>query len=164
MKILLVWASRHGSTKEVAYEIFEQMRDEGVDVEIREASEVSDLSEYGGVVLGSCVYMTQWDESMRRFMKDHQSELFDRELWTFSVGLSTVQTGLIKDPARVGATQIGVQPRMNKLFSGHLDPSKLSLRERTIARLGGASEGDFRDWEEIRAWGREVASDAKSLN
>ena len=35
---------------------------------------------------------------------------------------------------------------------------ELSLRERSIARLGGASEGDFRDWDSVRQWGRAIAT------
>lgn len=163
MKILVVWASRHGSTRDIANAIYEEMRSEGVDVDIVNAADAKDISEYGGVVLGSSVHMTQWEESMRTFMKEHQAELFEKHLWTFSARLSSVPTGLVKDPARVGATQIGVQPRMNKQFSGCLDPSKLTLRERTIARLGGAVEGDFRDWDDIRGWARSVAKDVKSL-
>ena len=38
------------------------------------------------------------------------------------------------------------------IFPGHFAPADLSLRERAVARLGGASEGDYRDWDTVRAW------------
>lgn len=163
MKILAVWASRHGATKEVAETIATELREAGIDLDLKEAGEVGDISEYDGFVLGSSVYMTQWEDSMRRFIKQNQAELFEKELWAFSVGLSGVQTGVAKDPVRVGPVLLRIEPRDHKTFAGRLQPSELSLRERSIARLGGAVEGDFRDWEEIRTWAKQVADDIKSL-
>ena len=43
-------------------------------------------------------------------------------------------------------------------FAGRFDPSKLSLRERSIAKLGGATEGDYRDWDEVRQWADAIAT------
>lgn len=163
MKILVVWASRHGSTEEVANAIVEELRAAGIDADIKKASEVTDIYGYDGFVLGSSVYMTQWEDSMRRFIKANQAELFEKELWAFSVGLSGVQTGMPKDPVRVGPVLLRIEPRDHKTFAGRLQPRELSLRERSIARLGGAVEGDFRDWDEIRDWARQVANDIKSL-
>ena len=37
-------------------------------------------------------------------------------------------------------------------FPGRYKPSLLSLRERSVARLAGVVEGDFRDWEAIDQW------------
>lgn len=163
MRILVVWASRHGSTKEIAEVIHEELVAAGIDADIIEAAKAEDISAYDGLVLGSSVYMTQWEESMRRFIRTHKAELFDKETWTFSVGLSTVNTGEVGDSSRVGVSQVGMEQRMNKQFTGCLDPTKLNLRERSIARLGGAVEGDFRDWDAIRDWARKVAADVKSI-
>lgn len=33
-------------------------------------------------------------------------------------------------------------------------PELLSLRERSVARLAGVVEGDFRDWAAIEAWAK----------
>ena len=72
MKILVVWASRHGSTEEVANAIVDELRAEGIDADIKQASEVTDISSYDGFVMGSSVYMTQW-EDCRRFIRTRRS-------------------------------------------------------------------------------------------
>lgn len=163
MRILIVWASRHGATTEVAEAVAEELTKAGLEVTLSEASKVTSIAEYDGLVLGSAVYMTQWVDDMRRFANTFHDELQNKNLWAFSVGLSGVPKGNVQDPVRVGPVLLKINPRDHKTFAGRLRPRELSLRERSIARLGGAVEGDFRDWDEIRAWARGVADDMKSL-
>jgi menaquinone-dependent protoporphyrinogen IX oxidase len=40
-------------------------------------------------------------------------------------------------------------------FAGALDYNKLSWPTKMIMKSKGAQEGDFRDWNAIRAWARE---------
>lgn len=157
MDILVVWASRHGATKEVAQTIGEELSAAGHKVDIAEASQAPSPASYGAVVLGSAVYMAQWEDSMRRYINTYRKELLDAQVWAFSVGLSGVPAGGVQDPVRVGPVLLKVQANDHHTFAGRLQPRELSLRERSIARLGGAVEGDFRDWDEIRAWARKVA-------
>lgn len=55
------------------------------------------------------------------------------------------------DPVReiVEAVDIG-------LFAGVIDYSKLSSPARTMSRAMKVSERDFRDWQAIRSWARQV--------
>lgn len=164
MKILVVWASRHGATTEVAEAVAEELTNAGHDVKVEEAGKVASIDGYDGLVLGSAVYMTQWVDDMRRFANKFHDELLDMPLWAFSVGLSGVPKGNVQDPVRVGPVLLRINPRDHKTFAGRLRPRELSLRERSIARLGGAVEGDFRDWDDIRDWARSVARDIESLS
>ena len=41
-------------------------------------------------------------------------------------------------------------------FPGRYKPSLLSLRERSVARLAGVVEGDFRDWDAVDQWADEI--------
>lgn len=60
------------------------------------------------------------------------------------------------DPLREEVPQ--VQPVDVGIFAGRVDPSKLSLLYRTMIKLmGDGAEGDFRDWEAIRAWAASLA-------
>jgi menaquinone-dependent protoporphyrinogen oxidase len=47
-----------------------------------------------------------------------------------------------------------VEPVEVGLFAGAINPGKLSLPERMIMKAMKISEGDYRDWEAIRAWAR----------
>jgi menaquinone-dependent protoporphyrinogen oxidase len=44
------------------------------------------------------------------------------------------------------------------VFSGRLDKSSLGFAEKAVMVAVRASEGDFRDWEAIREWAREIAA------
>ena len=79
-------------------------------------------------------------------------------MWAFSVGLSGLPKGKVSDPMRIGPVLLAIDPEDHMTFAGRFDPSKLSLRERSIAKLGGASEGDYRNWDEVRAWADAIAT------
>jgi menaquinone-dependent protoporphyrinogen oxidase len=48
--------------------------------------------------------------------------------------------------------------RDHRTFAGRIDPDALSWVERTITRMVKAPDGDFRDWEAVRAWADEIAT------
>ena len=53
--------------------------------------------------------------------------------------------------------------RGHRVFTGRLDRASLGLGERLITRMVQAPEGDFRDWEAIDAWAREIASELNGI-
>lgn len=163
MKILVTWASRHGSTAEIAKAVADELIASGLEVDFKEVSEVVEVDSYDGLVLGSAVYTTQWMGEMRNFVNKYEATLVEKPVWAFSSGLSGVPKSSVQDPVRVGPVLIRLKCRDHRTFAGALKVKELSWRERSQARLGGAIEGDFRDWDEIRQWAREVAADAKSL-
>lgn len=159
MKVLVIAASKHGATGEIGAVIAEELAIAGLEVVQAEPGEVSDLAGYDAVVLGSAVYMTQWMENIRNLVSHHAAELRSVPLWAFSVGLSGVPVGSVQDPRRIGPHLLSINPIDHQTFKGRLDLSLLSLRERSIARLGNAPEGDYREWDKIRAWARQIAAD-----
>jgi menaquinone-dependent protoporphyrinogen oxidase len=48
--------------------------------------------------------------------------------------------------------------RGHRVFVGKLNPGDLGFGERLMAKVVKAPEGDFRDWDAIRAWAREIAA------
>ena len=92
------------------------------------------------------------------FTRRFSSALRDRPVWAFSVGLSGLPKGKIADPYRIGPVLLSIDPEDHITFPGRFDPGVLNVRERTIARMGGATEGDFLDLEAVRAWGASVAA------
>ena len=47
--------------------------------------------------------------------------------------------------------------RDHRVFGGKLDKRQLSFGERALVTALRAPEGDFRDWDEIRAWASGIA-------
>ena len=158
MKILLTSSSRHGSTDEVAAVIAERLRAARIEVEVMRPEDVVSVDGYDAFILGSAVYMTQWTPQAVDFAKRFRDTLAARPVWAFSVGLSGLPKGKVADPMRIGPVLLAIDPEDHMTFAGRFDPSKLSLRERSIAKLGGASEGDYRNWDEVRAWADAIAT------
>ena len=158
MKILLTSSSKHGSTDEVAAVIAERLRAAHIDVETKRPEDVDNVDGYDAFVLGSAVYMTTWMPEAVDFTTRFRDVLRARPVWAFSVGLSGLPKGKVSDPTRIGPVLLAIDPEDHVTFAGCFDPSKLSLRERSIAKLGGATEGDYRDWDEVRQWADAIAT------
>ena len=158
MKILLTSSSRHGTTDEVAAVIAEQLRTAGLEVVQARPEDVTDVEGYDAFVLGSAVYMTRWTDEAVDFTRRFSGALRGRPVWAFSVGLSGLPKGKMADPNRIGPVLLSIEPEDHIIFPGRFDPGALNVRERTIARLGGATEGDFLDLDAVRAWGASIAA------
>jgi menaquinone-dependent protoporphyrinogen oxidase len=125
---------------------------------VRPVEQVGDLSGYSAIVLGSAVYVGQWLEPARRFVDERADEIAARPAWVFS-------SGPIGDPPKPEADQaVQIEPlltktkaREHRLFAGKIDKSKLGFGERALTRALRVPEGDFRDWDEITAWAKEIA-------
>ena len=86
-RILVAYASKYHATAEIAEEIGKTLRQTaGLEVVVRDVSTVTHLSPYDAVVLGSAVYIGQWQESAAQFLKTHERELAQRPVWLFSSG------------------------------------------------------------------------------
>jgi menaquinone-dependent protoporphyrinogen oxidase len=156
MRVLVSAETKHGSTGEIAQTIAEELASAGHDVENIEPLQVKSLEDYDAVVLGSAVYMGRWMPTVKQFVMRHKDALQARPVWLFS-------SGPIGDPPKpeedTAASEFIAETgaREHKVFAGKLDKGRLGLAERLVVKAVHAQEGDFRDWEEIRAWARDIA-------
>jgi menaquinone-dependent protoporphyrinogen oxidase len=154
-KILVTYATRAGSTAEVAQAVGQVFCDKGYLVEVMPVKQVRDLSPYRAVIIGSAIRMGRWLPEAVKFVETHQNTLSGLPTAYFLVSLflkdadpemqKTVQAYV--DPVR----QI-LEPSSLGMFTGKMDPSKLSWLDKQAAKMVKAPVGDFRDWEEIRRW------------
>ena len=162
-KLLIAYTSRAGATVGVAGAVADVLRGEGTEVDVRPSKEVTDLSPYLAVVAGSAIYMGQWMKDTVKFVERHRDALSKIPVAYFAVCLTMKDAteenrytaAAYLDPVRKKVPE--VEPVSVGLFAGALDPSKLSFLFRAIVKKMGAPEGDFRDWEAIRAWAEELA-------
>jgi menaquinone-dependent protoporphyrinogen oxidase len=159
MTVLVTAASRHGATREIAEAIARELAGEGLDVELLRAEDVSAVDGYEAVVLGSAVYMGSWLEPATRIVDEHAAALAERPTWLFSSGpLGEPLRPKEEDAVRIEPILEATRAREHRLLAGKLDKRGLGFGERAVVAAFRAPEGDFRDWDEIAAWSREIAS------
>ena len=155
--VLVVVASRHGSTAMFGDCIREELEALGHRAHVQDPALVTDVRAYDAVVLGSAVYGGRWLKPARRFAERVQAELRETPVWLFS-------SGPVGDPLMPVKTSIEVDDLARRLhavdhrvFAGRLTRESLGVGERLAIRIAGGQEGDYRPWPEIAAWARGIA-------
>jgi menaquinone-dependent protoporphyrinogen oxidase len=182
LTVQIVFASRHGGTAGIATHIAEVLRTTGFEVAVADAANGPDSTGFDGYVVGSGVYMGSWLKDGTEFLERNQSTLATRPVWLFSSGPLpgsskyveaedpvTVALGPLEGPGsgghkRIAALEAAIHPRQHRVFLGALDPNDQpkSVPERLVRLMPGSKRilpaGDFRDWDAIEAWAREIAA------
>ena len=158
--VLVVYASKHLSTAEIAERIATAMRDAGCDAQARPAAEVDDLSGYAAVVLGSSVYAKRWQRDARAFAHRHTAALRGMPVWLFSSGpFGAVQEHPTAPTPPVAARLVAhLGAREHVMFGGRVPPDPGNFVERAMLKNTPPERRDARDWPAIEEWARGVAS------
>lgn len=156
--VLVVTASRHGSTQEIARSIAEELRRRGLAVEVRGPEGDPDPASYDAAVIGSAVYLGRWMPEARAYVDRNRAKLQNMPVWLFSSGpLGEDDLQPKGDPFRLSDLMEATGARDHRMFAGRLDKDDLGLRERLLAKVVMAPEGDFRDWPATWTWADEIA-------
>lgn len=159
MSVLVTYASKHGSTQEIAEFIAETLRVAGKEVECLSIDDAPDPRRYEGVVLGSAIYIGSWMKEATSFARGNADELVGRPVWLFSSGpLGNQVHDPEEQPKELEELRNRINPKDHRVFFGALDAEKLGFGERMVMKAVGAPTGDFRDWEDIRTWAQGIAA------
>jgi len=156
MKVLVTVASKHGATGEIGEVVADVLRDAGLDVETRAPERVDDLDGYDAVVLGSAIYAGRWQDPARKLVDRHAAALARLPVWVFSSGPIGDPPLPADEPPETDAIARRLGARGRRSFAGRLDRSSLGFLERTVTKALHAPDGDFRDWDAVRAWADEI--------
>ncbi len=164
--ILVVYASKHGGTMEIAERIGEQLENEGFQVTVSAVDRVGDISQYQAVILGSAVYIGQWQRKAVKFVKKHSRELADRKVWIFSSGPTGEGDPIElldgwKLPEKLKPLIEEIEPEDITVFHGVLSREKLGGLARFMIDKVESPVGDYRNWQMITAWAEQIASKLK---
>jgi menaquinone-dependent protoporphyrinogen oxidase len=160
-KVLITYASRTGSTAEIAEAIGKTLAQNGAQVDLLPMQDVKDLSLYSAVVLGSAIRKAKWLPEAMRFIQDHRAELARKQVATFTVCITlAISNGDQYRQAVAGwiaPVRAQVKPVSEGLFAGRLDFTKLplsfdTLKLRLVVALGIFPKDDRRDWKAISTW------------
>ncbi|MFG2269630.1 flavodoxin domain-containing protein [Streptomyces chartreusis] len=165
MRVLVGYATTHGSTRGVADRLAAGLRHAGLTTDVRALDVVDDADAYGAFVLGSAVHNQSWLDPAKDFVRDNLELLGPRPVWLFSVGMPGAlrgpwkRLGPMEAPVIVRSLPKGLPYRSHRLFSGIIRASQLPLGGRIRFRLIGGRYGDHRDWEAIDGWAAEIAAE-----
>ena len=158
MKVLVSAASRHGATAEIARAIGETLREAGLEAVALPPDAVITLDGYDAAVLGSGVYVGHWMDSAKHLVERHGAALASLPVWIFSSGPIGDPPKPVEDPGDLAEIMEMTHAREHRLFAGKVDKSGLGLGEKVILTAVRAPEGDFRPWDDVREWAREIAA------
>ncbi len=164
-KVLVAFATKHGSTAEIAQAIGETLGEMGLAADVRPAADVRALDEYSAVIVGSVVQMNHWQGDALDFLKRFERQLAARPTWLFSSG----PTGGSKDadalvaralaspeavpaPKDVEKWEARIGARGHVTFPGKVGPGVGGIFEKWVPK------GDWRDFDAIKAWARTIGT------
>lgn len=165
-KILIVFGTRAGSTREVANFIGQVLREEGHEVDVACAEDPIAVHTYSAVIAGTAIRSGRVMPEIQRFIETHRLALWNVPVAYFAVCMTlhedTPPHREVVDHYLDSLREI-VPPFRVGLFGGKLDVSKLNGFMRLMFRAMHAPQGDWRDWEAIREWALEVHGDLNVL-
>ena len=153
-KVLVTFSSRHGATEELAHMIGATIASQGLAVDVRRMGDVDTVFPYDSLVIGSAVYMGRWTSEAREFVELHEGGILSRPTWLFSSG-PIGELGA--EPFEADELVLRTRAREHHLFGGRLRQRSLGFRERALARLVRAEDGDYREWAAVVAWATAIA-------
>lgn len=154
--ILVAYASKAGSTAEVADFIGKSLADKGAVVDVKQIKSLRDISGYQAVVIGSAIRAGELLPEAVDFVKLHKEHLRKIPVAYFVV-CTTLRKNTEERRKKVNAYLdplcAEIAPVDKGLFAGKMDYSKLDFISRIIIKyMVKTPEGDFRDWDAIKKW------------
>jgi menaquinone-dependent protoporphyrinogen oxidase len=150
--ILLAYASRFGSTQEVAETIASTLSEAGLEVDLQPMPEVKSLDRYDAVVLGAAIYNAKWHAEAHQFVTQHQDVLSQLPVAIFTLGPLSASDAAKRNSRRQLDAELAKYPWLKpvavEIFAGKYDPSKpgLGFFDRFVPAR------DLRNWDAIRVW------------
>jgi menaquinone-dependent protoporphyrinogen oxidase len=154
--VLVAYASKHGTTREVAQSIATMLGEHGLAVEIEEAGRVRDIARFEAVVVGGGLYMGKWHADARGLLKRHRAELAGKRLAVFGMGPDSLEEAKVaesrKQLDRALADTPELEPIAVTIFGGALEPASWRFPFNRLPAF------DARDWDAIQAWADELVA------
>lgn len=168
-KVLVVYASDRGSTKEIAEFIAALVADIGFAVDVRSVVTEPDTAGYTAIVIGSAIHDGTWLPAAVQYAYRHLRDLPAKPVWMFSVGLGPALRGPFgrwlgtQIPRKIAVVKDVVSPRDYQAFAGVWDRAQIGRIRSIVYRLVGVpGYGDLRDWPAIASWAKGIANELKS--
>jgi len=169
VKILVAYASAHGTTGEVAEFISNTLAVYGADVIHKAVETIESIKEYDAFVLGTAIHEGIWLRNMMLFIDKFGAELAQKPVYFFVTCIRIVET----DGYEHVMTHYMDTKTLEKLnvknvnaFGGAIQLKEIDWNERWTlglrydgTNLQSRLNADYRDWYAIGAWATSIAKD-----
>lgn len=162
-KVLVAYATKCGSTGEVAQAIGATLCASGAGVDVRRIEDVTDVTDYDAFVIGSAIRMGSWLPQAKEFVAANAARLRSAPTAFFTVHMLNTDDSETSKAARsayVAPVHAILEPQSEAFFAGKLDMSKMSFLDRMISKMMKARDEDRRDWKAIAAWTDQLLPEA----
>ena len=169
--ILVAYATRSGSTAEVAESIASALRQAGLKADLAPVGQVESLQGTTALILGAPLYMGKFPKDFHRFLALHRAALALLRPWCFVLGPTRTEPADFEAARKQAVRELERYPRLQladlQIFGGRWDvkllpfPFSLALRLpfNPLAKVPGS---DIRDWNAIHDWSLAIAGQIKS--
>ena len=172
--VLVLYASKHGHTAKIAHRIAQTIRDDGLEVDVRDSNATEGLSPagYDGVIVGASIHAGHHQREIVDWVKHHALALGEKPSAFFSVCLAVADD---TDEARAAASkyiddfsdETGWTPGAATTFAGALQYLEYDFLTRLLIRLMMRHQGhptdtsrdfDYTDWDAVAQFGHDFAA------
>lgn len=158
--VLVTYATRYGSTKEVAEKIAATLWENGLTVDIQPFKNVKTLNNVAAVVMGAPLQMFRWHKDAIGFLTRFRKELCEVPVAVFALGpfhdeeseWQEVRKELDKELANFP----WFAPVSISIVGAKYDPASLGFPFSMIPALKQIPAVDIRNWDAIKIWAKEL--------
>lgn len=184
-KVLMLYGTRYGTTKEISDEIEKIIQNNGITTESFNLKEVKlkdvpPLDQYDGIIIGTGIKMGMWTKVVKNIVQKRKAELKKKESsFGFYVCCGEAKddiNGAIEKYINAKLEKIGIQSAVIDAFAGAYDLREGSLvtgmMRKIVIGIMKKEEGieepegkiyDYRDWEQIKNFGKKYVEIMKSM-
>lgn len=171
MKILVAYATAHGSTKEVAQFIGRVLSTYNAEVSVYNVVDVQSVEGYDAFVLGSAIHASLWLQEMCTFFDRFGDQLMRKPMYFWVTCIRALE-----EDGKKHALQYyfdyklleDYQVQEFAVFTGKLDAREITRQEQWFLAanydgklMPGNINHDYRDWKAIAAWANNIAIDSE---
>ncbi len=174
MKVLIAYATAHGSTAEVAERMGEIFEKNDITVDVKNVENIQSIEGYDAYVIGTAVHAGTWLPQAHKFMEDFEEDLAKKPAFCWVTCIRVLESrgydwvlNNYMPPWLLNTLNI----QGLTAFAGKLALDEVSMDEEwTLAlkydgqRSARDHNGDFRDWSIIQDWSENVAQKINALS
>lgn len=168
--VLITYSSGYGATKEVAEEIGQVLQEhKHFKITSKSIQDCDSIEDFDAIVLGSSVRADKPLANARDFFSTHRYNLTEKKLALFVVSITASTPEGVDVAKNEYVTQLHerypwLSPVSVAAFGGKVDFEKLNPIMQILVRnvmkekgVDGNGSFDARNWDDIRAWAKQLA-------